>query len=300
MPLDMDRIKQKQKETASRGGGNFFKCVESRNTIRVFAFEHKVTKEDVALKLFPKDKLGKTVTEIDRPVTRFFPKNRAKGKPRLSSGPDDPRMVEFEKGIRSKSKKDQDAARENGPRTSYFINVVDTSKETPKVVEFAAPKTVYDKILSELLDPEGDGEEMLGCKGRDFVITFDKSKKGADMYDTKLRDAKKCEELPESVEEGVQDFYDPETLAKLAAPADSEDASDDDEDEDDDTDDEDLDEDDEDEDDDDDEDSDDEDEDDEDEDEDEDDDEGEDEDEDKDEAPRRKSDKDKKDKKKKK
>lgn len=219
MSLNLDRIRQRQKETASSGkSGNFFKAVEGKNTIRVFTFNHKVTKEDIAQGLFPKDKLGKVVSELDRPVTRFF---EGKGKPFLSGGKDDPRMVAYEKAMKKagKDKEAQQEARKIGPRTSYFLNVVDTSSETPVMTEYACPKTVYNAILDYVLDPEY-GEDVLGCEGRDFIITFDKSKQGSEMYSVKLRDADKCEELPDSVLDGVKDYYSPEVLETLGASSD--------------------------------------------------------------------------------
>jgi len=70
-----------------------------------------------------------------------------------------------------------------------------------------------------VLDPEY-GEGILGCEGRDFVVSFDKAKQGSEMYSVKLRDADKCEELPDSLLEEVKDYYSPEVLATLGASAD--------------------------------------------------------------------------------
>lgn len=213
MSLNLDRIRQRQKETATRGGGAYLKCQEGKNTIRVFTFNHKVTKEDMTAGYFPKDKIGKVVTELDRPVTRFF---EGKGRPILSAGKDDPRMDAYNKAMAKagSDRSKQEEARKLAPRTSYFLNVVNTSSQEPKMLEYAAPKTVYCAILDYVLDPEY-GEEILGCEGRDFVIMFDKNKKGSDMYQVKLRDADKCEELLDSLESQVKDYYDPEVLETL-------------------------------------------------------------------------------------
>jgi hypothetical protein len=225
MTLDLDRIKQKQKETETRkGGGGYYKPQPGRNTVRVFTFDHKVTKEDVKAGLFDKDKLNKVVTELDRPVVRQFPKG---GRPVMVSEKD---VDAWRKKYDRASKEDKAALRQSGPQTHWMLNVVDTSATEMKVVEFAANKTIYNAILNEVLDPD-HGEDVLGHEGRDFVIEYDPEKEGAAKYSIKLRDEKKCEKLPESLQDDVKDFYDADTYAALGGESVDKKVKDDDEDE---------------------------------------------------------------------
>ena len=210
MPLDLTRIKERQRNTESRQMGNFFKAQEGRNMIRVFAFSHKVTKDDVARGLFPKEKLGKTVEELDRPVSRFFTKGQP---PTLHLSDNDPMYKQYQHVLKSKGK---DAAQGFRPSLQFMINIVDINDPDKGVIEYGAPKTVYHAILGYVLDPEY-GETILGCAGRDFIIEYNSKADGAQKYSVKLRDEKKCEALPESVEEGVKDFYDPEVFSAFGS-----------------------------------------------------------------------------------
>lgn len=224
MALDLGRIKRRQVETSRKSGGRFFKCSEGRNVIRLFPFEHVVTKQDVANGFFEKEQSGKTATEIDRPVERFFPKG---GRPILSGGESDPRMKKYLKFARSSNAKDKEYARTISPSLQYFMNIVNMDDAEHKVVEFAAPKTVYNAILEYILDPDF-GEGVLGARGRDFIITYDPTKEGSAKYSVKIRDASKCHKLASSVADGVKDYYDPEVYSSLG---DTPEVSDDEEDE---------------------------------------------------------------------
>ena len=214
MSLDLDRIRKKQKAAQAKSGGNYFKPQEGKNTIRVFAFSHKVTKNDVKAEHFGKKFLGKRVTELDRPVMRVYINNR----PVLLKGPNDPLAKKYKDDV----------------GTAYFMNVVDTQQAEKKVVYYAAVKTVYNAILDTILDDDY-GEDVLGCSGRDFIIQYYPEKEGASKYRVTVRDEKKSSKLPSSLEKGVMDFYDEETYEKLGTPRpddDDDDESEDDEDED--------------------------------------------------------------------
>ena len=229
MPLDLGKIKKRQKETEAKSRGGFWKPQDGKNTVRVFAFNHKVTKEDVKAGLFDKEKLGKTVTELDRPVLRFFPEG---GRPVHASDSD---VAAWRKKMDKAGKSEQAKLRQAGPQQHWMLNIVDTGAEEQKVVEYAANKTVYNAILAVVLDEEDGGEGVLGPEGRDFIITFDPKKEGAAKYSVSLRDEKKSEKLPESLEEQVKDFYDSgvfDSLGSGEAPEPTEDDPDDEEDED--------------------------------------------------------------------
>ena len=229
MPLDLGKIKKRQKETEAKARGGFWKPQEGKNTVRVFPFTHEVTKEDVKAGLFEKDKVGKTVTELDRPVVRFFPGG---GRPRHAS---EEEVASWRKKFDKASKDEQKKLRQSGPQQHWMLNVVDTSADEMKVVEFAANKTIYNAILAIVLDDEDGGEDVLGCEGRDFIITYDPKKEGAAKYSVTLRDEKKSEKLPESLEEEVKDYYDASVFEALGSgeAAEEDEADDEDEEEDD-------------------------------------------------------------------
>lgn len=212
MPLDLGKIKKRQKETETKSRGGFFKPQEGKNTIRVFTFDHEVTKEDVKAGLFDKAKLGKKVTELDRPVMRFFPGG---GKPVMAKEAD---IASWRKKMDRADKTEQAKLRQSGPQQHWMLNIVDTSADEQRIVEFAANKTIYNAILEKVLDPEF-GEDVLGCEGRDFIVTYDPKKEGAAKYSISLRDEKKSEKLPESLEEQVKDYYDADVYAALGGDA---------------------------------------------------------------------------------
>jgi hypothetical protein len=211
MGLDLNRIRGKQKEAEAKSTGGFFKPKVGRNTIRVFSFDHKVTKEDVADGLFTKEKLGKTVTELDRAVVRLFNVEGIRG-PVLVTSNDCPAMKAHNKFVAKC--KDSDEIRKRRPQTAYFINVCDTSEKDLRVVEYACNKTVYEQILGKILDPDY-GESILGTAGRDIVIMYDDNKQGSAMYSVEMRKEGKSEELPDSLEKQVKDFYDHDVFIKL-------------------------------------------------------------------------------------
>ncbi len=197
MALDINRIRQRQAET-SRREGSFYKPKEGKNIIRIFKFSHKVTAEDVRAGYFAKTQLGKIVEELDRPVVRHFNVN-PKGGPVISND----RLMDL---YHRTKKSDPEKAKSIGPSTSYFINVLDVNNEKNGVVLYGCPTSVYNKILA-FMDPEVQGEEVLGASGRDFVLIYDKAKQGTEKYTVNLRKEGLSEELPESVTKGVLDLY---------------------------------------------------------------------------------------------
>jgi len=211
MALDINRIRQKQKETEARDRGAFFKPQEGRNVIRIFTFEHKVTKADVTAGLYTKDKLNTVVTEIDRPVSRFF---RSGSKPVHFLSKEDALYKEYETAKRKYGDKDQ-KVRQMGPSTHYVMNVIDVMDVKSGMKEFAAPRSVYNKILDTIGDPDF-GESVLGIKGQDFIITYTEKNQGTEKYSVKIRPKDKCEVLPKSVLEGVIDFYSEAAYLNLA------------------------------------------------------------------------------------
>lgn len=225
MALDLNRIKQRQAETSRKNSGAFFKPKEGKNIIRIFKFPHEVTKEDVRMGYFSKDKLGEEVEELDRPVVRHF-NVTAKGNPVISNE----RIMEMYNEMKRKNK---EKAKEIAPQTAYFLNVLDINDAKNGVVLYAAPSSVYNKILSIVTDPDY-GESILGETGRDVVIMYDKNKQGSDKYQVLPRKEGLSEDLPESVLKGVLDLYSEEAFSQMgdqedggSAPAKKEEADED-------------------------------------------------------------------------
>ncbi len=206
MSLNTERLKKQQLETAkSAGGGDSWKPSEGKNLVRLFPFSHKVTKEDVENNRYEKVQLGKSFDELARAVTRHFNVSSS-GIPVISN---DAIMDRWRKLNKSKSKEDQAVAKKISPATGYFINMVDTNDVAKGMLTWACPKSVFNKILTYINDPDY-GEEILGIKGRDIVVVYESAKEGSDKYQIMLRKEGKSEELPDDLDSEVLDLYDPE------------------------------------------------------------------------------------------
>lgn len=203
MGLNLKELQDRQAETAG-GGGNFFRPKSGKkNMIRIFPFTHEVTKADVQSGQFKKDELGDEVEKLDRPVTLHYNYKGSK-KPVISNAQV---MKEYQE-------MDEDKAKEIRPTTKYFLNVVDTDDAESGMKIWGAPKSAYNAILEILLDPEYGGEDdLLGLKGRDFVVTFNKEASPGEMYGVLPRAEGNSEALSKSVLEGIRDLYDPKNLS---------------------------------------------------------------------------------------
>jgi len=207
MGLDLGRIKARQNETTKGSSGNRYKPVDGKpNRVRVFAFTHKVTQADVKAGYYGKDKLGKVVTEIDRPVTIHFNVG-ANNRPVLST----PALMKRWNDAKSS---DPNLAKSIQPSTKYALNIIDTEDKERTMRNWMCPKSVYNEILGCVLDPDY-GEAILGAKGRDFVVIYDNKLEGSDKYSVKVRDKDKCASLNSSLNEKVVDFYSSEGFASL-------------------------------------------------------------------------------------
>jgi hypothetical protein len=210
MALDVERIKKRQGETQA-GSGERLKFVKGVNRIRVFKFTHKVTKEDVAAGHWDRDKLGKTVEEVDRPVTVHHGVH-AQNRPVLSN---QTIMARWQKLQASSSEQDQKQAESIKPQLKYAVNVVNTSEKPSKMRYPMFPKKLYNAVLGFLMNKDY-GEEILGHKGRDVVIDYNPDLNGSEKYvSISIRDKDKCQVLPSKLDREVADFYSPSGFAKL-------------------------------------------------------------------------------------
>ena len=126
--LNQEREKAAQQKLKGGGGNSkYWKAKEGEdgNRIRVFMFQHKVTKEDVAANLYDKKELGKTAWEWVYPYLIHFglvPENR--NWPVLST-PEI--MALYNKLKNSKDPDDKKKADFIKPVKKYAMNVVDVN-----------------------------------------------------------------------------------------------------------------------------------------------------------------------------
>lgn len=206
MAINLNRYKKRKEDTAKRGGGggDFWTTnKDGKNIIRVFSFEHTLTKEDFELNRYDRDDadVGEKVDDIDV----FCPVHFIKGVPHNC-------MID-DCNFCSDAKKSGD--KDIGARERYYVNAVVimesdklTKDESMKIASL--PKTVYDAILGYVSDDDY-GVDVLGYDGRDFIIDYDPKSQGSDMYSVKIRDEKKCADLSDIEAEPI-DLYAMENL----------------------------------------------------------------------------------------
>ena len=215
MALDIPGLKKRQ-EAARANRGNFWKPIEGKNTIRVFTFKHKVTKADIKAGLFGKAQEGKTVEELERIITRQW----IDRKPIISTD------ATIKKWQELKKTKGEQAARDIAPRKAFMLNVVDTGGKEIKMSTWAAPASVFNAIV-DLITDEEFGEEMLGRKGRDFVISFKPNASPGEMYNVVPRKEGKSPKLSSELEAQVKDLYSDEEYKTFGSvPADTDEEED--------------------------------------------------------------------------
>lgn len=209
MGLNLSREKEKQDALKSKGGKSRDKGWQPQdgpNVIRVLPFTHKVTKEDVAAKLYGKSEIGKTMTEWQYEVVMHFGLT-AKNYPVKSN---DEIMALYSKLRKSKSEEDLKRADRIKPSRKYAMNIIDLNNPEGGVQLYVAPKTVREFVGDHLIDPDF-GEAILGAKGRDIKIEYNsKSTEAAGFYKLKLQDKDKCRAISSKVTDKVQDLFDQE------------------------------------------------------------------------------------------
>jgi hypothetical protein len=211
MALNIQKLQDKQLET-SKSSGNFFRCSNGKNLIRIFKFKHEVTKADVVAGYFKKEDIGDEVEELDRPITLHYNYSMESKKPVVSNHRV---MKEYQALSRSSDESELKRAEEIRPSKKYFLNVVDVNDVDGGVKVFGATKGVYNAILEVLMDPEYGGENKLfGCNGLDFGIVYNKQAASpGGMYKVIPRAGGNSEKLSRDLEEQVVDLFDPENLS---------------------------------------------------------------------------------------
>jgi len=211
MGLNISKLRDKQMET-SKSSGNFFRCSNGKNLIRIFKFKHEVTKADVAAGYFKKEDIGEEVEELDRPISLHYNYSADSKRPVVSNRRV---MREYQALAKSSDEGELKRAEDIRPSKKYFLNVVDVNDVDGGVKVYGATKGVYNAILEVLMDPEYGGENKLfGCNGLDFGIVYNKQAASpGEMYKVIPRAGGNSEKLSSDLAKQVVDLYDPENLS---------------------------------------------------------------------------------------
>lgn len=208
MKLNTKRLDRSCSESRNTGGGGggFYRLVDGRNILRIFTFNHTVTKADFKKGLYKKSddiEVGEDYDEIERAVPRHFTDEGI-----INCTPGDCEHCDKANDLKdSKDKDDQKLYKQIRATIGYYVNVVNVEDEESGMQVCPFPPSVFNEILTYIMDPEY-GEEILGCKGRDFIIDRDSKASPANMYKIKLREAKRCEKLDEDLADDVTDLFD--------------------------------------------------------------------------------------------
>lgn len=205
MALNTTRAKRSQKRASGGGGGQFMRLdTGKRYNLRFFVFPHEVAEEDFERGLYKKGdlKIGDTSDELEREVWTHF------GDDGISNceGRGCPICAEAKPLMDSKDKKDQKRGKDMSARKRFYLNCVDTDNVDKGMQIVPVPGSVFKVIIDYVLDPEY-GEDILGVKGRDFILDKDTTQAFDKMYSMKLRDEKRCAELDDELAEKVTDLF---------------------------------------------------------------------------------------------
>src|SRR3990167_1161933 len=211
MALNISKLRETQAET-SKSAGNFFRCSNGKNLIRVFKFKHEVTKADVAAGYFKKEDIGDEVEELHRTITLHYNYSSDSKKPVVSNHRV---MQEYYELAKSSDESELKRAEDIKPSKKYFLNGVDVNDVDGGVKVFGATKGVYNAILEVLMDPEYGGENKLfGVNGLDFGIIYNKQAASpGEMYKVIPRAGGNSEKMSKDLESQVVDLYDPKNLS---------------------------------------------------------------------------------------
>lgn len=205
MPLDLNRERERMAKVG--GGGSFkdkfWRPKPGENRIRILKFSHKVTKEDIEGRLFGKESLGKEVTDWCYPFQIHFglvPENRNIPVRSTQEILDKLAELDVPKEVMLKIR----------PNNRFALNIIDLN-DVEKGVQVAIIGTsIWRDVVKYLVDADY-GESVLGAKGLDWKITYNKDVKDPKlMYETMIQPEKSSRPMNPKVEKMTLDLYDPE------------------------------------------------------------------------------------------
>ncbi len=187
MGINLDKYREKKENMKRSGGsGDFWIPRDGKNIIRIFSFKHRVNDHDIKIGRISDDyEIDDLVEEIDVQQDVHFVNN----KPFNCSG----QNCEICDDALRKNDKSMNA------RQRFYVNAIVLMEGDKKLKDNSLriatlTKTVYNDILSYVLDIDY-GVKVLGVKGRDFIIEYDSSQQGTDMYRVKIRDKDVCDDF---------------------------------------------------------------------------------------------------------
>lgn len=204
MNMNMNRMADVNTRTTSGGLGDLAKLVDGKNVLRIFSFAHKVTKADIDAGLYDKThaKVGQSFDEVFHETMEHLGEGEA---PLTCSGPATcPRCAQI---VALSGTMDAKSLKRMQAKARFYVNAINTDRPGAGMHTYAFPSTVAGTIAGYIRNEDYTPEELLGCNGRDFVITRDSKASPSMMYNVQLRDAKKSEALPASLQGNVVDLF---------------------------------------------------------------------------------------------
>lgn len=190
MALNFKRL-ERSRVNSSGGGNKWGKLHEGTNVLRIFPFKHTVCAEDFDLGIYKESDcvtIGEEYEEVDREVMKHFLDDGQVN----CIGTGCPHCKDSNDLLSSSSKGDKRAGKDLESKRQYSVNAInmEVTEDFPRI--YTLPQSVYNDILEYIDDPE-NGEDVLGCNGRDFIIEKNKNApKIVDIYKLKIRDSKHC------------------------------------------------------------------------------------------------------------
>jgi hypothetical protein len=222
MPLNRDRLRQRQRETESGDSGNVKRIKDGKNFVRIFRYKHIVTERDFDLKLYRKNakgapKVGEEVEEI----ARLFYVHLIAGVSPINCMLKRSECEQCQEATSIGASGDAQGARRLRAQERNAINVVDMDNPKDGMKRIDLGPQAFNRLLEQYFDKVDDGiedDELFGCKGRDFIINYNKSADPDKKYTVSIRDKERSDELPEALSSKVLDMHKVRSLDPQDAP----------------------------------------------------------------------------------
>lgn len=223
MGLNLARLNEKRQAPTPADNIEVMRLKPGKNYIRIFKFRHVVTERDFELKLYKKGtptspKAGDVVEEIARTYYTHLMSGQA------------PSMCFINRANCEYCQESKQLAKENEVRASKqlraqernAINVINMEDPKGGMKKLDASSSTYRGIIDQYLlkaeDKIGE-DEIFGCKGRDFIIEYNKgSDDPGKTYIVSIRDKERSEVLDSNLQNKVIDFYNCNSLDPQDAP----------------------------------------------------------------------------------
>lgn len=201
-----------QATVATAKRGNWWNPEQGDNVIRVFPFQHTVTEGDLALGRFdPRETPVGSVESVFFATKRT---HRSDDKPlpcglmRTHDGQLIGRCAKCDEAsgfLKSKTKDDQEKGFKLKAREQHAVYVYDIGKKKAGIWE--APKALINHYQTCFKMMKYQGEELIGFKGRDLFVIYDKNQPPVKMYTFDFADSGKTAVLDPKTVGDIPDLY---------------------------------------------------------------------------------------------